>query len=366
MTDMIAAEPHLARRLVGRLGQAGGAADRLARALREVATAGDDVVVTGCGTSEHGALGAVDILAEAFRAAGLPTGGLASVQAFELAQDPPANGLVVGISHEGGTWATNRALSAARDAGARIAAVTASDRTPVAAIADPQLVVATEELDASWCHTVGYVSPLLVAAAVGGHLTGRALEPEPVASLMAAASADTDAAEATAAELAGTERIVVIASGSDRVAGRELTLKIEEGAWLPTAYRDLETFLHGHLPAIDERTGLVLILADRQRRAERLARARAAIAAARTVGARVAAIVAAGAAQDLAADATPAGRMVVPDALELPDPVAALLGTAMALQLLTERLARARGTNPDVIRRDDKLYRDAAEAAESA
>ena len=36
--------------------------------------------------------------------------------------------------------------------------------------------------------------------------------------------------------------------------------------------------------------------------------------------------------------------------------MAALVGTATPLQLLTERLARARGTNPDLIRRDDPVY----------
>ena len=63
-------------------------------------------------------------------------------------------------------------------------------------------------------------------------------------------------------QLAALDHLIVIASGADRVAGRELTLKIEEAAWIPTAYRDLETFLHGHLPATDERTGLVLVLTE--------------------------------------------------------------------------------------------------------
>jgi hypothetical protein len=43
--------------------------------------------------------------------------------------------------------------------------------------------------------------------------------------------------------------------------------------------------------------------------------------------------------------------------------VAALIASAGALQLLTERVARARGTNPDPIRRDDPRYRAASEAA---
>jgi hypothetical protein len=41
-----------------------------------------------------------------------------------------------------------------------------------------------------------------------------------------------------------------------------------------------------------------------------------------------------------------------------------LVGTAAPLQLLTERLARARGVNPDAIHRDIDRYREAAEAAE--
>ena len=52
------------------------------------------------------------------------------------------------------------------------------------------------------------------------------------------------------------------ALSADRPAGRELVLKLEEASWLPSAFRDLETFLHGHLPSIGASTGLVLILTD--------------------------------------------------------------------------------------------------------
>ena len=62
---------------------------------------------------------------------------------------------------------------------------------------------------------------------------------------------------------------------------------------------------------------------------------------------------------------TPAGRIVIPEPSGLPDAVGALLGTATPLQLLTERIARARGTNPDPIRRDDPRYRAASDAAEA-
>jgi glucosamine--fructose-6-phosphate aminotransferase (isomerizing) len=181
---------------------------------------------------------------------------------------------------------------------------------------------------------------------------------------MAAGAADPSSADAMAATLGATRHIIVIASGADRTAGRELTLKIEEAAWIPTAYRDLETFLHGHLPATDDGTGLVLIQTDRNGRAERLTRARQALAAANVLGVRCAAIVSADVSAALDPSLTAAGRLVVPETPDLPAAVSALLGTATALQLLTERIARARGTNPDPIRRDDPLYVEASARAD--
>ena len=371
MTEMIEAEPGVAARILERHEAVGSTAAELARVIRRTVRAGDPVVVTGCGTSEHGALGVADILRDAIGRTALRAPGHAtrhdpvSEQAFELSLDPPSTGLVIGISHEGGTAATNAALEASRAAGARTALITVSDRSPGADLAE--IVVTTGELDQSWCHTVGYLSPLVAATAVGAHLTGQPLDGafrEAVRALVAAGVERASIAEAAAARLAEHRSTVVIASGADRSAGRELTLKIEEGTWTPAAYRDLETFLHGHLAATGEGQGLVLILADRDRRDERLARATGALRAARTVGMDAAAIIAADAAVDLPTDLTPAGRIVIPEAPALSSPVAALLGTATALQILTERFARARGVNPDPIHRDVDRYREAADAAE--
>jgi fructoselysine-6-P-deglycase FrlB-like protein len=366
MTEMIAAEPALAERVLARLADPRSAAGRLAQVVRETALAGRPIVVTGCGTSEHGAQGTVELLRDALRRTGLPQSPAlpVSTQAFELALDPPASGLVIGISHEGGTWATNRALEAARAAGARVAIVTASDRSPAASLADPGLVVATVELDHSWCHTVGYVSPLLAAAAVGAHAAGVALDAAAVAEAFRVGAADTTAVDALATELGAVSRLLVVASGADRPGGRELVLKVEEGSWIPSAYRDLETVLHGHWPGTDASTGLVLLLADRDGREARIARARQMLAAASVIGIRAGAILSAEVAAALVDSPTPAGRIVVAEQPTLPAPAAALFGTATALQLLTERLARVRGTDPDPIRRDDPLYRDAAAAAE--
>ena len=66
-----------------------------------------------------------------------------------------------------------------------------------------------------------------------------------------------------------------------------------------------------------------------------------------------------------ASAATASGwRILAAAAPTLPSPVAALVGTVTPLQLLTERLARVRGTNPDSIRRDELAYREAASLAD--
>ena len=117
MAEMIAAEPGLAagsreRVVAGRLGRGAGGADPR-RGGR-----GRPVVVTGCGTSEHAAMAAAaDPPGRVACRPGCAGAGPVAAQAFELALDPPAGGLVIGISHEGGTTATIAAMAAARRTG---------------------------------------------------------------------------------------------------------------------------------------------------------------------------------------------------------------------------------------------------------
>ena len=372
MTEMIEAEPALAARILDRLADIDGPAARLADQIRTAGLTGRPILVTGCGTSEHAAMSVVEILREALRASGLPgsagrAGTPVAVQAFEAAVEGdlagPA-GLVIGVSHEGATTATNRALERARAAGSTVALLTVSDRSPGAALAD--IVVATGELDESWCHTVGYLSPIVAACAVAGHLTGRVVASGAIQRALAAGleAAAIAAAESLAGRLAGVDRLIAVGSGSDRPAARELVLKVEEGAHLPAAMRDLETILHGHLAGTDARTGLVLMLTDTSPDAEaRVTRATDVLRAAAEIGMPAGAIVAARFNARIAPALTPAGRLVVPASPDLPPAIAALVGSAVPLQLLTERLARVRGVNPDPIRRDETAYLRAAETA---
>ena len=157
----------------------------------------------------------------------------------------------------------------------------------------------------------------------------------------------------------------MVASGVDRVTARELALKVEEAAYVPSATRDLETLLHGHLPATGPDTALVLVLLERGGLDARVRRAQQALAAAAVTGVRCAAILGTEAAARIPESLTPAGRIVVPESPTMPNAPAALLGAAGPLQLVTLEVARARGTNPDPIRRDDPVYLRAAEVADA-
>jgi glucosamine 6-phosphate synthetase-like amidotransferase/phosphosugar isomerase protein len=285
---------------------------------------------------------------------------VASAQAFELLGRPPAARLLIAVSHEGGTWATNEAVSAARETGARTALITVSGRSPGANVAD--LVVETVEQDQSWCHTVGYLSPMVVAATLGSLVGGSA--PDAVAVRAVLDSADhVPAAEQMAAALRTCQRLLAVGSGVDYATARELALKIEEGAHLPASALQLETLRHGHLAAADERTGLVLVLTDAEARGRLVVdRAMAVLRSAAAIGMPAAAVLAADLGDDVASELTPAGRAAVPLTNHLPRAVAAALGAAIPIQLLAERLARARGTNPDAIGREDPHQAAAADA----
>src|SRR4051812_18140254 len=115
MEEMIWAQPGLPEQIAG-----SDDADRLASHIRMAVDAGEPILFTGCGTSEHAARAARAIVGDA-----LPGARLASRDAFEASLASPTGGLVVAISHEGGTPATLEAARGASEAGAKAVLITA-------------------------------------------------------------------------------------------------------------------------------------------------------------------------------------------------------------------------------------------------
>src|SRR5262249_56016786 len=104
-------------------------------------------------------------------------------------------GLGIGVSHEGGSAATIRAMEAAGDRGARVGLITGSAHSPAAGMATPELVVETVEMDQGWCHTVGYVAPIVASTAVAEHLVGEPVDADAIVELLRDGAADEAGAE---------------------------------------------------------------------------------------------------------------------------------------------------------------------------
>jgi glutamine---fructose-6-phosphate transaminase (isomerizing) len=360
MQEMIAAEPALVEAILGDppAGTSGAAA-----AIAEALEHHRPLIVCGCGTSEHAAHGVAALLSAAVdpRVSAL----VQARPALSAALDPTP-GICLVISHDGETRATILALDAARAAGARTVAITHQGDGSVARGADHVLV--TPRHDESWCHTVAYTSALAAGAALAGSLGSFAAEPTAAGELVERASSSPQAA-AVAARLADRRVVLCAGAGADLTTARELALKLAEGARLPTLALELETVLHGQLAGHEPADAIVLVAVTDGPDGERIARRAGDVArAAAAIGLPVAGLLSRSYDQALAPGLTPAGRLVT----DLVDPVlidsrlAGLLAGAGALQRLALELAQARGVNPDLIRREQAPYRNAARAAEDS
>jgi glucosamine--fructose-6-phosphate aminotransferase (isomerizing) len=355
MEEMIFAQARLA---APTLGADGPEVTRLREQVVGAAAAGDPVVVTGCGTSEHAAMVVAELLTESFRRAGL-TARAEARQALDAALDPRRGGVCMAISHDGGTRATGLALEAARESGATTALITACADPSCASDAD--LVFVTPIHDDSWCHTLAYVSAILAGARISG-IAGDEAAGVAASTIESTLERRADL-EAAAAHLGRSGRIVTAGLGLDQVNAGELALKIAEGARIPTTAYHLETLLHGHLAGCDAGATSLVLLALDPRSGARLDRRLALVAeAARTIGIPTVALAPGSLLATLPDDVH--GVALEPSSAE--PLLSSLLQSAVAVQLLTLGLVDLAGTNPDLIRREERAYREAALIGDAA
>jgi fructoselysine-6-P-deglycase FrlB-like protein len=356
MDEMVAAEPGLVNPVLH-----DSAAGVLAEQIKRAANAGGPITVVGCGTSETASMGVADLLTRALNRGSQDSVRITARQALEAALDPWPGGYCLGVSHEGGTRATILAMDAARGKGARIGLLTGRSQSAGIAHADDLFV--TPLTDRSWCHTVGYLSPMLAGTAIAEAISRSPLDVTRLEAYLNEVLTRRSAATAMAKAFSEVNRIIVVGAGLDRSPAREVALKIEEGVRLPARMLELETLLHGHLASCDSRTGLLLISTGGSDRAVR--RARLAVQAAGEIGMAIAGIVSPAAASQLTPQLLRAGVIRLPDSVDDFGPIGRLSGAALSLQLLTLELAGTKGLNPDLIGRDRDRYRKAAAVAES-
>jgi glucosamine 6-phosphate synthetase-like amidotransferase/phosphosugar isomerase protein len=258
---------------------------------------GAEILFTGCGTSFHAALAC---------------GRAAQALELVLGNAPDAQ-VLVALSHEGATPLTREAVE--RFTG-ETWLVTAAPESPIAQLVD-HVVVATPEVERSYCHTLAYTCA--VAA-------GRALLGEDASDLGDAVAAELEAESLGASE---HERFLVAGAGRDLPTVLEAVLKLREGAHVAAEAHHTEELLHGHLTAIDASVRC-FVLEGEGRAAER---ARDGMRALGELGCDV---------------------VLLPTVHPVPDIV--------RFQRLTVDLAEARGIDPDVMRRDEEPWARARKA----
>jgi glucosamine--fructose-6-phosphate aminotransferase (isomerizing) len=259
--------------------------------------AGARVLFTGCGTSFHAALACGP-----------------AAQALDVVQGlAPESDVLVALSHEGGTRLT---LDAVEAFPGETWTITGAPDGAIAKAVD-HVVVATPEIEGSYCHTASYTSAIAA---------GRILLGEHVGGLASLVEQELAAEPLGASE---HERVVVIGSAPDAATVLEAVLKLREGAHVAAESHHTEQLLHGHLAAIDASVRC-FVLEGSGRAADRAADA------VRALG-------------ELGCETT-----LVPTSHPVVDIV--------RFQLLTLALAERRGVNPDHIRTDDERWKRARAA----
>jgi glucosamine--fructose-6-phosphate aminotransferase (isomerizing) len=200
------------------------------------------ILFTGCGTSFHAALAC---------------GPAAQALDVVLGNATDAD-VLVALSHEGTTPLTREAVESFAG---ETWLVTGTSDSPLAHAVD-HVVVATPELEKSYCHTASYTCA--VAA-------GRALQGEDVSGLAEGVQRELDMDPLGASE---HDRFVVAGAGDDKATVLEAVLKLREGARVAAEAHHTEQLLHGHLAAIDSAVRCFVLegagrAAERARDAER-------------------------------------------------------------------------------------------------
>jgi fructoselysine-6-P-deglycase FrlB-like protein len=208
---------------------------------------------------------------------------------------------MVCVSHEGGTALT---MEAEQAFGGDVWLVTGNPESELAQRCD-EVIVATPEIERSWCHTASYTC----AVAAIDALNGEEIDWLPDA-VQEALLQDVPPFE--------QERVIIAGAGRDWPTAQEAALKLREGAWVDASAYQTEELMHGHLAAVDEHVRAFVL--EGERRAEE--RAHEAVAQLEKLGCEV---------------------TLVPTRHPVVDIV--------RFHLLTLAVAGARGIDPDPIRR---------------
>lgn len=343
--ESIQSQPAVIRSVLERhMATAERAADRLAHARR--------VVLAGTGTSGHAAIVGEHLLRLAGADAQATT--LFDFATYPRALDPAD--VLIAISHRGSKRYGARAIETARAAGLTVIGVTGMDSPMVGA----DLLLDTAPQERSSTHSASYTASLtalaLIAAALGRR-TGAEVDAlrsalDRLPAIVASMLAREDAIRPVAAWLAARGRLFLAGAGPHAATAREGALKVKESSYLTAEGFELETALHGALPAVERGDVAVAIVAD----GPATDRSLDLVTALRLLETRLLVI-----ADERVVPRLPGpsdGTLVVLPYPAVPESLGALPAT-IPLQLLADHTAALRGTDADCFRADDPLHKRA-------
>ncbi|HET9199935.1 MAG TPA: SIS domain-containing protein [Dehalococcoidia bacterium] len=344
MHDELQAQPTALRRAFAAGRDAGG---------RELLNDREPIYLTGCGTSFHAAITSEFWL----RTLGVAPNARA-VEAFELTTGPYpfASSTVVAFSQSGGKGATVSAAARARRGGAEVLSVIGHEDSPLAGAAS-RVVWTGYPDEVSWAHTISYTTSLMAFLGLVIDLTGPDDElveqAERLPDAVGAQLREDAPLQQLAAHVGGRSRVFVIGSGANYGTALETALKLRETSYKHADAQNAEYFLHGPISSLDSEALVVAIAPPDDVRARTLDVLRAT----RTIGAPTIVLGEIGDGElrevaDYFIELAPLREELTPLLYIVP------------LHMLSYWLAVEAGLNPDLIRRDQRQYREAREAYE--
>lgn len=299
-----------------------------------------DLLCVGLGTSYHAALAA----ASAAEARLGPKVRVRSVPSFEFVDrdwDRSEVEMALVFSAGADTALTVAAQQRLRELGARSVLITSHGEGPSIPLADR--VLTTQYADeASWTHSVSFTAGLVAWAAVLDAWSGPAADPtaaeDAIGDAVTAALATENPIVDRVEGFAPREQLLLVGSGEGEASAREAALKLREAAGRFCACVGIEELLHGVLPSVTDRTGVLAISSTPLQRERALQ------------GLRAAQLLGAGTLLVDTSGGPPAdGVLALPVPGRLPAPVLQVV----PFQLLAYWLAVSEGRNPDVMGLED-------------
>lgn len=311
------------------------------------------IILSGSGTSLH----AAQVGAWGFRAFSGGRIDALALQSYELVtygHRLRPDDVLVAVTHSGGSTMTVRSIQQARESGAETVVITGFPDSPAGLAAAHVLSTGYTE-EHSWAHTASYTAAVTTLLALANGLAGpeERLDLSPLPEVVHEALQLEEMIHRIAASAILMERyhdpsaVVVVGAGVNAFSAHEAVLKLLETSYVHAGAFELEQMLHGPLAAITPDT-LVIVLAPMGKETER---ATELVRALQAIGVTPVVLC-----SDQNAEAFgEAHRLLLPELPEVLSPIPYIV----PLQLFSYFLAVGKGTNPDLLHREDDRYRDA-------